>query len=69
MQHRMRRSKLDLRGPMNGLTCPPCKASSGAFSVIAHAESDGNDGTCRRARRRRLSGVSGGARSPPGKTQ
>eukprot|EP00969_Alexandrium_andersonii_P333201 14725760-Alexandrium_andersonii.AAC.1 len=40
----------------NGLQTPPCKASSGGFGVILRTESDGEDETGRRARRRRFSG-------------
>eukprot|EP00969_Alexandrium_andersonii_P200011 8834886-Alexandrium_andersonii.AAC.1 len=64
MQNCFRRSELELRGPMNVLSCPPCKASSGWFGIAWRAEPDGDDETCWRARRRCFSGGSGG-RSPP----
>eukprot|EP00969_Alexandrium_andersonii_P014368 626150-Alexandrium_andersonii.AAC.1 len=68
MRNRLMRSSLELRGPMTGLKFHPAKPRLGVFGVISHAQSDGDDETGQRARRRRFSGVPLG-QSPPGKTE
>eukprot|EP00969_Alexandrium_andersonii_P228349 10084579-Alexandrium_andersonii.AAC.1 len=45
----------------------PCKASSGGFGDISRAESDGDDETGPRARRRRFSGGVRWGEAPPGR--
>eukprot|EP00969_Alexandrium_andersonii_P113263 5005446-Alexandrium_andersonii.AAC.1 len=66
MQNRLRRSELELRGPENDLTFHPRRPRPEGSAPFFRAESDGDDETGWRARRRRFSGWSEGAVAPPG---